>query len=82
MKTLRTVLCLVALAGCTQLQGKTALEAIADNTLCVSEHFDQSWETVLVECGLRGENLDYLRKLWASSRRTAVRAGAVGMAAQ
>lgn len=79
MKIIRTALCLFALAGCTQLQGKTALEAIADNTLCVAEHFDQSWEQVLVTCALRGENLDHLKKLWASSRATAVRAGAVGL---
>lgn len=79
MKTIRTILCLVALAGCTQLQGKTALEAIADNTQCVAENFDQSWEAVLVKCAIRGENLDYFRRLWASSRATAVRAGAAGM---
>lgn len=79
MKTIRTAICIIALAGCTQLQGRTALDAIADNTLCVSEHFDQSWEQVLLTCALRGDNLDYLRKLWGSSRATARRAGAVGM---
>ena len=82
MKRIRTIFCLVALAGCTQLQGKTALEAIADNTLCVAEHFDQSWEQVIVTCALRGDNLDYLKRLWASSRATATRAGAAGMSAK
>lgn len=79
MKAIRTAIFVAMLAGCTQLQGRTALDAIADNTICVSQNFDSSWETVLMKCGLRGENLDYLRKLWASSRATARRAGAVGM---
>lgn len=82
MKIIRTLALLAMLAGCTQLQGKTALEAIADNTICVADHFDQSWEQVVIACGLRGENLDYLKRLWASSRATARRAGAAGMSAQ
>ena len=84
-KLIAPALALVSFVGvfsCTQLQGRTALEAIADNTICVSENFDSPWEAVVVKCALRGENLDYLKRLWASSRATARRAGAAGMAPQ
>ena len=78
MKKLAPIALIVGLAACTQMQAHNALDAITDNALCVSQNFDLPWEQVLLKCALRGENLTYLEKLWASSRATARRASDAG----